>query len=76
MKGRERNLKVNLYSVLVLGGNASFNSMDSQWEGIFQLFVGVSDICLVWYLLVLPSETHADANMTSLKAVNGDTSYH
>ena len=29
------------------------------------LFVGVFDTCLVWYLLVLPSETHAFANMTS-----------
>ena len=28
-----------------------------------------------WYLLVLPSETHAYANMTSLRAIDGDTSY-
>ena len=42
----------------------------------FQLFVGVFDTCLVWYLLVLPSETHAVASMTSCRAVDGDTSYH
>ena len=42
----------------------------------FQLFVGVFDTCLVWYLLVLPSETHAAANMTSLRAIDGDTIYH
>ena len=27
-------------------------------------------------LLVLPSETHVVANMTSLRAIDGDTSYH
>ena len=42
----------------------------------FQLFVGVLDTCLVLYLLVLPSQTHAVANMTSLKAIDCDTSYH
>ena len=42
----------------------------------FQLFVGVFDTSLVWYLLVLPSETHSVANMTSLRAIDGDTSYH
>ena len=42
----------------------------------FQLFVGVFDTCLVWYLLVLPSEKHAVANMTYLRAIDGDTSYH
>ena len=42
----------------------------------FQLFVGVFGTCLVWYLLVLPSETHAVASMTSCRAVDGDTSYH
>ena len=41
-----------------------------------QLFVGVFDTCLVCYLLVLPSETHVIANMTSLMAIDGDTSYH
>ena len=30
----------------------------------------------VWHFLVLPSETHAVANMTSLRAIDGDTSYH
>ena len=39
----------------------------------FQLFVGVFDTCLVWYLLVLPSETHAVANMTSLRPTDGNT---
>ena len=48
-----------------------YNGRDS-----FQLFVGVFDTCLVWYLLVLPSETHAAAKMTSERAVDGDTSYH
>ena len=48
-----------------------YNGRDS-----FQLFVGVFDTCLVWYLPVLPSETHAVANMTSLRAIDGDTSYH
>ena len=42
----------------------------------FQRFVGVFDTCLVWYLLVLPSETHAVAGMNSLRALDGDTSYH
>ena len=42
----------------------------------FQLFVGVFDRCLVWYLLVLPSDTHAVAIMTSLRAIDGNTSYH
>jgi len=32
--------------------------------------------CLVWYLLVLPSETHAVANMTSLRPTDGNTSYN
>ena len=36
----------------------------------FQLFVGVFDTCLVGYLLVLPSETHAVANMTSFRAID------
>ena len=49
----------------------SANGRDS-----FQLFVGVFDTCLVWYLLVLPSETHAAANLTSLRAIDGDTSYN
>ena len=48
-----------------------YNGRDS-----FQLFVGVFDKCLVWYLLELPSEAHAFANMTSLRAIDGDTSYH
>ena len=42
----------------------------------FQLFVGVFDTCLVWFLLVLPSETHAIVNMTSLRPTDGNTSYH
>merc|ERR1712079_792384 len=42
----------------------------------FQLCVGVFDTCPVCYLLVLPSETHAVPNMTSLWAIDGDTSYH
>ena len=42
----------------------------------FQLFVGVLDTYPVWYLLVLPSEIHAAANMTSLRAIDGGTSYH
>ena len=42
----------------------------------FQLFVGVFDTCLVWYLPVLPSETHAVADMNSLRAIDGNTSYH
>ena len=42
----------------------------------FQLFVGVFDTCLAWYLLVLPSETHCVANMTSQMAIDGNTSYH
>ena len=46
-----------------------------QWEG-FQLFVGVFDTCLVWYLLVLSFGAHVAANMASLSAVDGDTSYH
>ena len=42
----------------------------------FQLFVGVFDTYLVCYLLVMPSETHAVSNMASLRAIDGDTSYH
>ena len=49
----------------------SANGRDS-----FQLFVGVFDTCLVWYLLVLPSETQAVATMTSLRAIDGNTSYN
>ena len=41
-----------------------------------QLFVGVFDTCLVWYLLVPPSEANAVANTISFRAINGDTSYH
>ena len=47
----------------------SANGRDS-----FQLFVGVFDTCLVGYLLVLPSETHSVASMTSLRAIDGNTS--
>ena len=39
----------------------------------FQLSVGVFDTCLVWYLLVLPSYTHAVTNMTSLMATIATT---
>ena len=42
----------------------------------FSCLLGEFDTCLVWYLLVLPSETHAVADMTSLRAIDGDTSYH
>ena len=42
----------------------------------FQLFVGVFDTCLVWYLLVVPSGAHAVANVTSLRPIDGNTSYH
>ena len=48
-----------------------FNGRDS-----FQPFVGAFDTLLVWYLPVLPPETHAVANMTSLRAIDGDTRYH
>ena len=54
--------------------------MRRKWEGnekeSFQLFVGVFDTCLVWYLLVLPSETHVVANMNYLRAIDGNTSNH
>ena len=42
----------------------------------FQLFVGVFDLRLVWCLLLLPSGVHAVANMNSLRAIDGDPSYH
>ena len=42
----------------------------------FQLVVRVFDTYVVWYLLVLPSETHADANLTSFRAIDDATSYH
>ena len=48
-----------------------FNGRDS-----FQLFDGVFDTCLFWYLLVLPSEIYAVANMTSMRPIDGNTSYH
>ena len=54
---------------------AFLNRVDNGRDS-FQLFVGVFDTFLVWYLLVLPSETHAVKKMTSLKAIDGDTSYH
>ena len=41
----------------------------SNGRDSFELFVGVFDKCLVWYLLVVPSETHAVASMTSLWAM-------
>ena len=54
----------------------SSESGDCNGRDSFQLFVGVFDTFPVWYLLVLPSETHAIVNMTSLMAIDGDTSYH
>ena len=45
-------------------------------RGSFQLFVGVFDTSLVWYLLVLPSETHTVSIMTSLRSTDGNTSNH
>ena len=41
----------------------------------FQPFVGVFDTCPVWHLLVLLSDTHV-ANMTPLRAIDGNISYH
>ena len=53
----------------------TFEYLSNESDSI-QLFVGVFDTFLVWYLLVLPSETYAIANMTSLRAIDGDTSHH
>ena len=54
--------------------------MRRKWEGnekeSFQLFVRVFDTCLVWYLLVFPSEAHVVANMNYLRAIDGNTSNH
>ena len=49
---------------------------ENGYRGKVQLFVGMFDKCLVWYLQVLPSETHAFVNMTSLRVIDGDTSCH
>ena len=43
---------------------------------LFSCLFGVLDTCLVWDMLVLPSETHAVANIASLRAIDGNTSYH
>ena len=45
--------------------NMAFYSFYGNGRDSFQQFVGVFDTYLVFYLLVLPSETHAVANMTS-----------
>ena len=50
--------------------------MTQDGRNSFQLFVGVLDTYLVWYLLVLPSEINAFTYMTSFRAIDGDTSYH
>ena len=50
--------------------------MASNGRDSYQLFAGVFDTCLVWYLLVLPSETHAVTNMTPLRAIDGNTIYN
>ena len=50
---------------------AFLNRVDNGRDS-FQLFVGVFDTFLVWYLPVLPSGAHAIANMTSLRAIDGD----
>ena len=39
----------------------------SNGRDSYQLFVWVFDTCLLWYLLVLPSETQPVANKTSLR---------
>ena len=57
-------------------GDNMWNISINNGRDSFQLFVGVFGTCLVWYLLVLPSETHAVASMTSCRAVDGGTSYH
>ena len=51
--------------VLLPQNMVSFMNFFANGRDSFQLFVAVFDICLVWYLLVLPSETHAVASMTS-----------
>ena len=59
---------------------ARFSSVEGQYSAngrdSYQLFVGVFDTCLVWYLIVLLSETHAVKNITSLEAIDGNASYH
>ena len=51
-------------------------TLDFNESYLFQLFVGVFDTCLVWNLLVLPSEWQAATRMTSLRTTDGNTSYH
>ena len=53
-----------------------FKSLVLNGRDSFQLFVGVFGTCLVWYLLVLPSEAHNAANMISMRPIDGNTSYH
>ena len=66
----------NIADFWPISGYRSAVKFPNNGRDSFQLFVGVFDTCLLWYLLVLPSETHAVTNMTSLKAIDGDTSYH
>ena len=40
----------------------------------FQLFVVVLDTCLVWEMLVLPSDAQAASSLPSLRVPDGDTS--
>ena len=42
----------------------------------FSCLLGCLTHVLVWYLLVLPSQIHAVANLASLRKIDGDTSYH
>ena len=61
-----------IYECLVVGDRgllAAVNPVEgeevsqSKLRDSFQLFVGMFDTCLVWYLLALPSETNAIENI-------------
>ena len=51
----------------------SYFNLFGNGKDSFHLFDGIFDTCLVWYLLMLPSQTHV---MTSLRAIDGVTKYH
>ena len=61
-----------VHDQVVLLGRDSTQSRESsrEWEGSISAVYWVVDTCHIWYLLVLPSE------MTSLRAIDGNTSKH
>ena len=61
--------------ILKRGGEHHDSSAGANGMGSFQLFVKVFDTCVVWYVLVLSCGEHSAANMTSLRATDGNATY-